>query len=136
MPSTSLIWTFRGLGASAGALLLAGCIAEMAIPTVAGPGGWAPAAAGRLRLDGTCLRLDTAGGPSFLIVWPHGARIDYGSRPPLVLDGVGGRARVGETVRLGGGPVAADALAASRKTTGIIRRCGGPLFETSGFARP
>lgn len=121
--------------AAATLALLAGCIAETALPTF-GPTSALSAAgtSGRLRLDGTCLRLETAGGASFLVVWPHGARVDYGLKPPLVQDGAGGTARVGDIVRLSGAPASDGWAARSRKAAGIIRRCGGPLFVTHGFA--
>ena len=114
--------------------LLAGCIAETALPTFAAPGPvTSPGTSGRLRLERTCLRFETAGGTSFLVVWPHGARVDFTARPPLVLDAAGRGARVGEAVRLTEFHASAPWSSGSRKINGIIRRCGGPLFMTYGF---
>jgi hypothetical protein len=80
-----------------------------------------------LRVDGTCVRLETTGG-TFLVVWPHGAAVDYSASPPTVSDGQGGSVRIGERVALGGAEYRRHQLTTSRKTGGIIRRCGGPLF--------
>jgi hypothetical protein len=115
-------------------LLLPGCIGETAVPTVAQPyAGLAHGPPGTLRLDGNCLRVDIA--RSFLVVWPHGASVDYGSDPPIVQDGRGGSARVGDLVTLTGGETDSGSLALSRKSAGIVRRCGGPIFATNGFLK-
>jgi hypothetical protein len=133
MPSTSPIWTCRRGTAAATLLLLAGCISEKTLPTAADDGGTAImlAMTGKLRLDGDCVRLDR-GDVSYLVLWSHGARVDYGSRPPIVLDGRGGSARIGDSVALEGGP-RNPAPVTSRKTAGIISRCGGPVFRAYGF---
>ena len=135
MPSTSPISTCRRAAAAATLLLLSGCISETALPTVYQPGlpviAYGPP--GTLRLHGSCLRLDIA--RSFLVVWPHGARVEYGSQPAIIHDGRGGVARLGDTVTLVGWETDSGSLVLSRKTAGIIRRCGGPLFVTHGFLK-
>ena len=87
---------------------------------------------GTLRLDGTCVRLETIRG-RYLVVWPHGAGVDYAATPPIVNDGEGKSARIGERVTLEGAHYPSRQLPMSRKTAGIIRRCGGPLFVTYGI---
>ena len=130
--------SLRGLGAAAaGALaLLAGCIAETALPTIphARSAGVAHGRPGILRLDGTCVRLETTS-KHYLVVWPHGAALDYSASPPAVTDGQGGSARIGERVTLEGAEYARRSFPTSRKTAGIIRRCGGSLFVSYGFVR-
>jgi len=115
-------------------LLLAGCISETALPTIANmrDTGIAYGQVGILRLDGTCVRLETSRG-RLLVVWPHGAEVDYTAAPPIVTDGEGGSARIGERVMLEGARYGSRQLIKSRKTAGIIRRCGGPLFVTYGI---
>ena len=133
MPSTSPISTSRRAAAAAALLLpLAGCIAETALPTVDRPYvGIAHGPPGTLRLHGDCLRVDIA--RSFLVVWPHGAAVDHRSGRPVVHDGRGGSARIGDLVTLTGGETDSGSLPLSRKSAGIIRRCGGPIFATNGF---
>lgn len=138
MPSTSPISTSkRAAAAGTLLLLLSGCIAETALPTIANlrDTGIALGQPGVLRLDGTCVRLETMRG-RYLVVWPHGAAVDYAASPPIVTDGEGGSARIGERVTLEGAQYRSRELAKSRKTAGIIRRCGGPLFVTYGFVKP
>jgi hypothetical protein len=66
-------------------------------------------------------------------VWRHGAAVNYAATPPIVADGEGKSARIGERVALGGAHYSSRQLTASRKAAGIIRRCGGPLFVTYGI---
>ncbi len=115
-------------------LVLAGCISETALPTIPNmrDAGIAYGQIGILRLEGNCVRLETSGG-RHLVVWPHGAAVDYRAIPPIVTDGEGGSARIGERVMLEGARYGNRQLAKSRKTAGIIRRCGGPLFVTYGI---
>ena len=115
-------------------LLLPGRISETALPTIPNmrDTGIAYGQVGVLRLDGTCVRLETPQGP-LLVVWPHGAAVDYTATPPIVTDGEGGSDRIGERVSLEGARYQSRHLAMSRKTAGIIRRCGGPLFVTYGI---
>lgn len=122
--------------AAATLALLAGCIAETALPTIADArsSGIAHGRPGILRLDGNCVRLETMSG-LYLVVWPHGAAVDYSASPPAVTDGQGGSARTGERVTLEGAEYRRGSFPTSRKTAGIIRRCGGPLFVTYGFVR-
>ncbi len=137
MPSTSPIWTCSRLAAAATLLLLGGCIAETALPTIANmrDTGIALGQPGILRLDGTCVRLETIRG-RYLVVWPHGAALDYAVTPPLLTDGEGGSARIGERVTLEGAHYRPRQLTMSRKTAGIIRRCGGPIFVTYAIVKP
>lgn len=122
------------MAAAAFLLLLPGCISETALPTIANmrETGIAYGQVGILRLDGNCVRLETSSG-RHLVVWPHGAAVDYAATPPIVTDGEGGSARIGERVMLEGARYRSRQLARSRKTAGIIRRCGGPLFVAYGI---
>jgi len=133
MRSASPISTFR-LAAAAALLPLAGCISETTLPTADDDSatGITIAIQGKLRLDGDCLRLDDRG-TSYLIVWQRGAQIDHRARPPLVSDGRGGSARVGDWVSLEGSGRHPRQFADDRKTSEIIRHCGGTIFRAYGF---
>jgi hypothetical protein len=137
MPSTSPIWTCSRTGAAAFLLLPVGCIAETALPSIANmrETGIALVRPGILRMDGNCVRLETMRG-RYLVVWPHGASVDYSATPPVVTDGEGASARIGERVTLEGAHYRSRELTMSRKTAGIIRRCGGQIFVTYGISRP
>jgi len=134
MRSALLISTCKGASAAFLLLALTGCISDKTLPTAADDSATAIVLAmtGKLRLQGDCVRLDR-GDRSYLVIWSHGARVDYSTRPPLVLDGRGGSARIGDSVALEGGPRNLPLPPMSRKTAEILRHCGGPVFRAYGF---
>lgn len=73
-----------------------------------GPGIPAGIAQGVLRFDGNCVRLETEGGPSYVVVWPEDTRLREDLVPPMVVD-AGGRmiGSLGDQVSLPGAPFAA-----------------------------
>ena len=92
---------------------------------------------GALVMEGGCLRVrPDGGGASFLIVWPPQARLEMDAGGPRVVDpATQGAARPGETIRLGGGEVAASAPVLRDLAAPLPAGCPGPIWLASGIVR-
>lgn len=89
MPPARRLVRAAGLSMAAG-VLLAGCMGvgeRRDLPSWSpGPAIPAGVAQGTLRWDGTCVRLETEDGPSWVVVWPEGTRLRDDIVPPMVVD--------------------------------------------------
>lgn len=90
---------------------------------------------GRLVLEDGCLRVDTPGGESYLVLWPP--RAELHRDPTRVTDpGTGASAEVGEPVRLSGGEVSLRPLVLERLENPPPERCGGPYWLAGNLLSP
>ncbi|HEX2093258.1 MAG TPA: hypothetical protein VHG28_12700 [Longimicrobiaceae bacterium] len=82
---------------------------------------------GRLVLEDGCLRVDTPGEESYLVLWPPRAELQEGARRVVDRE-TGATAEVGEPIRLSGGEVTLRPLVLERLESPPPVRCRGPYW--------
>lgn len=87
---------------------------------------------GKLVLDNDCLRLKPIIGDSYLLIWPYGYSLQIEGKMMQIINEEGKTvARVGDVIKVGGGPAVSAEIAAIYSAQVLPDNCRGPYWLVS-----